>query len=227
MPPSLATPSAPAPVRTSLLSTLANILACPGEVFEELAVAPHRAWHWIVPTLLVAMTSVALAVAIAPQGQDIALVGQIPGVEKGTSARLPLFLAAMLTLVAFAATGWSALVLWFIGRVFLNARFSYGKAVEVVGLTGCIVALGALVTTLLVTASGNPDARPALSFLFGHPPAGSPVRAVLGGLDAFHLWATWVLAIGLSKLSGASFKESAFWAFGYWLVFKLTIAVLA
>ena len=220
---------APPPAVTPLFAKLANVLACPGEVFEELAAAPPQMRNWLVPTLLVALTSVVLTAALTPQGQAAPAIGQV--VEAGKAqilaARWQMFSTMITTLAAFAATGWSALVLWSIGRVFLNARFSYWKAVEVVGLTGSIVALGALVTVLLVAASGDAAARPALSWLASPLPADNPVRAVLGMMDVFHLWTTAVLAIGLSKLSGVSLKESAFWVFGYWLVFRLALVVLA
>jgi hypothetical protein len=228
MPAVILDPAAPPPAATPLLAKLANLLACPGEVFEELAAAPPRARNWLVPTLLVALTSVVLAAMLTPQGQAAAAIG--PAVEAGKAeilrARWQMFSAMTITLAAFAATGWSALVLWFIGRVFLNARFSYWKAVEVVGLTGSIVVLGAVATALLVAASGDAAARPALSLFAGRLPAENPLRAALGALNLFHLWSTAVLAIGLSKLSGVSFKESAFWVFGYWLVFRLALIVL-
>jgi hypothetical protein len=227
MPAVIPNPAAPPPAATPLPAKLANLLACPGEVFEELAAAPPRVCNWLVPTLLVALTSVVLAAVLTPKGQAAA-IGQI--VEAGKAQMLParwqMFSAMTITLAAFAATGWSALVLWFIGRAFLNARFSYWKAAEVVGLTGSIVALGAVVTALLVAAWGDAAARPALSLFASRLPAEHPLRAVLGGLNVFHLWSTAVLAIGLSKLSGASFKESAFWVFGYWLVFRLALFVL-
>jgi hypothetical protein len=227
MPASVQDPAAPPLATTPLPAKLANLLACPGEVFEEVAAAPARARNWLVPTLLVALASIVLAAALTSKNQAAA-VGQI--IEAGKAETLPArwqMLSAMtITLAAFAGTGWSALVLWLIGRVFLNARFSYWKAVEVAGLTGSIVALGAVVTALLVAASGDVAARPALSLLASGLPADNPVRAVLGVLNVFHLWTTAVLAIGLSKLSGVSFKEAAFWVFGYWLVFRLALILL-
>jgi hypothetical protein len=218
---------APPPAATPLAAKLANVLACPGEVFEEVVAAPMRICNWVVPTLLVALTSVILAAALTPKGQA-AGIGQIveAGKAETLAARWQMVSALTITVAAFAGTAWSALLVWFIGRVFLDARFSYWKAVEVAGLTGSIVALGAVVTALLVAASGDAAARPALSLLAGGLPADHPVRGVLGGLNVFHLWSTTVLAIGLSKLSGVSFKESAFWIFGYWLVFRLALIVL-
>jgi hypothetical protein len=219
--------AAPASAVTSLPARLANLLACPGEVFEDLAAAPPRLVNWLLPTLLVALTSSVLAAALASGGPAIA---SVVIVGAGKTALLPpqrqVVSAVTITLAAFGATAWSALVLWFIGRVFLNARFSYGKAVEIVGLTGVIVSLGAVITALLVVASGDAAARPALSLFASGLPADDPVRAVLGVFDLFHLWATAVLAIGLSKLSGVSLKESAFWVFGYWLVLRLALILL-
>jgi hypothetical protein len=53
------------------------------------------------------------------------------------------------------------------------------------------------------------------------------VRLALGVFDAFHVWATAVPSIGLSKLTGLSSKETAFWVFGYWLLVKLALVMLA
>ncbi len=143
------------------------------------------------------------------------------------AARLQLLFALTTVLAVFIGTGWSALVLWGIGRVFLKVRFSYWKATEVVALTGSIVILGTVVTALLRAAMFDATVHPALSLLVSRLPAEHGVRVAFGVFDLFHLWATGVLAIGLSRLSGASFKECAFWVFGYWLVLKLGLLVLA
>jgi hypothetical protein len=228
MPTAISNHPALAPEVTPLFSNLINVIACPGEVFEELAAAPPRVRNWLVPTLLAALAGVVLAAVLTPPGQAPAAIG--PAIEAAKArispARWQWFSAMAITLAAFAAMGWSALVLWFIGRVLLGARFSYGKAAEVVGLTGSIVVLGEAVTGLLAAAVGDPAARPALSLFAGLLPSQSPFRPLLGGVNVFHLWTTAVLALGLSKLSRVSFKESAFWVFGYWLVLRLALLVL-
>ena len=142
------------------------------------------------------------------------------------SGAWPLVSSLTVCLAAFAGTFWSAFVLWFIGRVFLKVRFSYAKTLEVVGLTGVILVLGTVFTGLLIATSGDAAARPALSMLGGKLSAG-PGRQVLDTLNLFHLWTTTVLAIGLSKLSGVSFKEAAFWVFGYWLFARIALIILA
>ena len=103
----------------------------------------------------------------------------------------------------------------------MRTHFSYLKALEVVSLTGSVAALGAIVTILLIAATGNTAVRPALSLLTGSN------QDSLQALNVFHLWATAVLAIGLSKLSGASFREAAFWVFGYWLVARMGLILLS
>ena len=111
------------------------------------------------------------------------------------------------------------------GRVFLKTHFEFLKALEVAGLTSIILALGAVITTLLIAASGDAGARPALS-LFAAKSSGR-VHALLDAMNFFHLWTTTVLAIGLSRLSNVSFKESAFWVFGYWVFARIALIMLA
>jgi len=133
---------------------------------------------------------------------------------------------AALVIAPLAATIWSAFVVWFMGRVFLKSQFTFRKALEVTALSGTILVLGAALTGLLVAATGEASARPALSLLCLKLPQESLVRTACGLFDCTHLWATGVLAIGLSKLAGVTFKESAFWVFGYWFVARGALVLL-
>jgi hypothetical protein len=143
------------------------------------------------------------------------------------TAGWPLVASLIICLTAFAGTLWSAFVLWFMGRLFLNSRFSYLKTLEVVGLTGIILVLGTLITGLLIAATGDASARPSLSLLVAKLDASHPFRQALDVFNVFHLWTTTVLAIGLSRLSGVSFKEAAFWVFGYWVFARIALIILA
>ncbi len=219
---------------TSLFAQLLSIFACPGEVFEEVAVSAPRVANWLVPTLLVGLTSLMLLVASRNKEQTEGVVqemvkaGEVSFIQAETvSGAWEQVSVTAVWVGAFAGTFWSAWLLWFMGRVLLKTRFSYWKALEVAGLTGSIAALGTLVTVLLVVASGDTSARPALSLLARHLSSGSPVHLVLEGLNGFHLWTTAVLAIGLSRLAGVSFKEAGFWVFGYWLFARMAGAILA
>jgi hypothetical protein len=75
-------------------------------------------------------------------------------------------------------------------RVVLKTCSSLLKTVEVVGWTGIILMFGTIVTALLIAASGNFAARPALSLLAIDLDATNPIRATLDALNLFHLWTT-------------------------------------
>ena len=74
---------------------------------------------------------------------------------------------------------------------------------------------------------GDPAARPALSILLLDSHPGDHLRAVLDVFNLFHLWSAAVLAIGLSRLTGVSAREAAFWTFGYWIALRVAIILLS
>ena len=236
--PANSTAASVAPRSSSLVAKLFDMLVYPGAVFDEVVAAPPRFANWLVPTVLVALASLVLlraanneappvtATSQAGEGQAASVNSPVAHTEPA-SADYHRFSALATCGGAFVGTFWTAFLIWLIGRAFLRARFSYLKTVEVVALAGSIVVLGAIVTALLVTAFGNAAARPALSIFALRLPADDHVRLVLDTVNLFHLWTISVLAIGLSRLSGVSFKESAFWVFGYWLVTRVVLILLA
>ena len=219
-------------ISTSLGEKLLNLFVSPGDVFDEVIAAPTRLVNWRVPTLLACLAGIIL-LQMTMAADQAGAIRQLSGAAmlsqeqtETLSGAWPLVSSLSVCLAAFVGTLWSAFVLWFIGRVFLRARFSYLKTLEVVGLTGIILVLGTVVTGLLIATSGDAAARPALSML-GKKLSAGHVRQVLDTLNIFHLWATTVLAIGLSRLSGVSFKEAVFWVFGYWLCLRIALIILA
>ncbi len=219
---------------TSLGAKLVNVFVCPRLVFDEVAGAPPRLWNWLVPTLLVCLTSLILLAAttgkeqVADRVRGMVQERQLSSVEAESMSQGWRITSALGTAAgALAGTVWAAFVLWVMGRYFLKTRFAFGKALEVAGVSNVIVALGAVFTLALIGATGDAAARPALSLLAGPLPADSPVRALLEILNVFHLWAIALLAVGLSRLSRVSLKESAFWVFGYWVVTRMALILLA
>ena len=192
---------------TSLPSKLLNILASPSEVFSEIADGPAKATNWLVPTLLASASGILLVRTSSRGASGGSLIVAGAGIVLGTV--------------------WSGLLLWFIGRVVLNARFSMLKALEVAGLTGIIPVLGAVVTNLMMVVTDDETARPALSLFCGALPQGSHVPVLLEALNFFHLWAAAVLSIGLARLASVSFKEAAFWVFGYWVFIRIALVLLS
>jgi hypothetical protein len=222
------------PTCTSLGAKLLNLFVTPALVFDEVTKAPPRVVNWLVPTVLVCLSGLAVLDPTTSPERTAASIGQL--LDAGTitqdqAAALNVHWQSVsriaMCLGAFLGTFWSAFVLWFIARIFLKCRFGYIKALELAGLTGTILVLGTVVTALLVTALGDASARPALSLLLFKLAPDNPIRAAFGAVDCFHLWATGVLAIGLSRLTGVSLKETAFWVFGYWVVARIALILLA
>ena len=228
MPLSISNPSVEAANQSSIGGRLLNVLATPGDLFDEIVAAPSNRENWLVPTLLVCLTGLLLLPMATPKETAVIATDPVAVFQANVVAGNWTMFSALLTCGAvFVGTFWSAFVLWLIGRVVLKVRFSYHKSLEVIGLTGSILALGCVVTLLLILASGQSTARPAFSLLANGPEAGGKTHALLDIMNFFHLWTTAVLSIGLSKLSGVSFKESAFWVFGYWVVLRAAFLLLA
>jgi hypothetical protein len=213
------------PTATSLREKMLNMLVTPGDVFDEVIAAPPCSANWRVPTLLVCLAGIVSLrlIGIEPLAQGRSLsVAEAQMMTGGW----PLVSSLAVCLAAFAGTFWSAFVLWFMGRLFLKAHFSFVKSLEVVGLTGIILALGTVITGLMIAASGDAAARPAFSLLLKADSA-STLRAMFDTLNVFGLWATAVLTIGLSRLSAVTLKEAAFWVFSYWLLARIALILLA
>jgi hypothetical protein len=221
------------PSLTSLGTKLLNVFVSPSQVFEEVVAAPPSLANWIVPVVLVCLSSlVTMAVTTRPESAATAAnqlvdAGKVSQSQATTlSAQWQNVSRIALVIAPFAATIWSAFVVWFIGKVFLKSQFAFRKALEVTALSGAILVLGAAVTGLLAAATGETSARPALSLMCLKLPQESLVRTACGLFDCTHLWATGVLAVGLSKLAGVTFKESAFWVFGYWFLARGALLLL-
>src|SRR5271169_5740248 len=130
-----------APASSSLVAKLFDMLASPGEVFDEVIAAPPRFVNWLVPTVLVALASLFLIRASSNEAASVTTIPQAveaqptasdsAAVQAGLSSVDAQRLSVLATCGgAFAGTFWSAFLLWFIGRAFLRTRFSYLKTVE-------------------------------------------------------------------------------------------------
>ena len=199
-------------VPTSLTRKLLDLFVTPGDVFDEVAASPPKITNWLVPTALVCVSALLWP---AMMNQDAMPAGS--AVSRIATA----------TLGAVLGTIWSAFVLWIIGRLFLRSNFAFLKSLEVAGLSSTILILGGVVTGLLIMIFGNDAVRPALSLFLLKSHRTDHLQDALEALNVFHLWTTALLAVGLSRLSGVSFKEAAFWAFGYWIILRMALILLA
>ena len=206
-----------------------NLLASPTDVLEAVVSAPPNLANWRLPTLLAASAAI-VYVLLGPVRPHVQLPFATPSFNLTPALAAgywPLLSSLTILLAAFAGSLWSAFILWFIGRVFLGVRFSWLKALEIVGLSATVTVLGTIVTALLISIFADPAARPALSLLLAKASHGSRLHELLGTFDLFSLWSATLMSLGLAKLSGVLFSEAAFWVFGYWFALRLALMLLA
>src|SRR5262249_28581514 len=153
---------------------------------------PHRICNWLVPLLLVCLSCLLVLTATWDRDRTASMINVFSDAEKLTpeqatplSAHWVVVSGVAICLGAIGGTFWSALVLWLIGRVVLRSRFGFLKALEVVSLSATVLILGGVVTALLVSATGDATARPALSLLCARMRSGSAFQDLAGLLDCF------------------------------------------
>jgi hypothetical protein len=209
-----------------LLPRLLNVFAAPNEVLDEVLARRFLSRNWLVPTILVVLSGTWLMdLSISTQGNAL-LTDTGVSTAAGLSKERVVVGIATAGLTAVGGTLWSAFLLWFMGNVFLKSRFSYLKTLELVGLVQMILVLGTVVTGLLVMLLNDPRAQPGLMIFALKMKADPRVEHWLQAFNLFHFWTAALLTQVLSRLSGASYKECAFWVFGYWIVLRLTLVLL-
>jgi len=236
----------PAPTM-SLAGKLMNVIAAPGEVFDDIKAAPPRVANWLVPVLFFAVVSVIAVCILFAQpairqtihDQQIKVLDQKVQSGKMTQAQedqalqmmdkfmgptmLAVFGSFGAVLNSFISVFWWALVLWLCGRWFLKAQFDYLKAVEVAALATVILVLGMILSTLLAVILGRLYVGPSLALLVGDFDPTRRSHLLLGATNVVYFWHTGVLALGLAKLSGAPVTKAVIILFSYWILAELLL----
>ena len=135
----------------------------------------------------------------------------------GISAKIGAALAPVFA--GFVTPFFWGLIVWLVGAKLLKGNFPYMKAVEVVGLANMVSVLEVIVRTLLIVGLGNLYASPSLVLLVKEFDPQNPVHSLLALVNVMTFWLLAVRAIGLARLSGASFAKAALWVFGIWAAY--------
>jgi hypothetical protein len=230
------------PTGMSLGARLMNVFATPAEVFDSVKTAPDSAANWVVPALILILVSwVGSALifsqdSIKHQISDITEQAIQKQIEKshmseqqaeqartmgekwaGISSRIG---AAVIPVFAGFCTPFIwGLFIWLVGDKVLKGGFSYMKAVEVVGLGNMVVVLDAIIKTLLIVGLGNLYASPSLVLLIKNFDPQNTGHSLLALVNLMTFWVLAVRAVGLARLSGASFGKAAAWVFGIWAAY--------
>jgi len=223
----------------SLGARLFNVLATPGEVFEQIKGAAVSAANWVTPGLILIAVSWLGAWLVFSQDSvqqqlkeitDQAIEKQVQknhmseqqaeqahavGEKFGSIATKVAAYGAPI-FVGFVIPFWWGLILWLVGTKALGGDFSYMKGVEVAGLAGIIGVLDAIIRPMLILIMGNLFASPSLAIFVKQFDTQNPVHGLLAGFNIITFWVLAVRAVGLARLSGASFGKAAAWVFGIW-----------
>lgn len=225
--------------RMSLAGRMFNVIAAPGEVFEQIKDEPVRSSNWLAPACLLILLSwlgsalVFSQPSIQQQLRDItdqAIDKQIQAgkltQQQGEQARevaakfgsIGSKLAAFGAPVFFglALPFWWGLLIWLVGTKAMKGDFSYMKGVEVAGLAGMIGALDAVVRTLLILIMGSLFASPSLALFLKQFDPQNHSHALLSIINVMTFWVLGVRSVGLARLAGSSFAKAGAWVFGFW-----------
>ncbi|NLH72213.1 MAG: YIP1 family protein [Verrucomicrobia bacterium] len=223
---------------SSLASRLFDVIAAPGEVFDEVKTAPDRTSNWLGPAILVSLVGILGALlcfsqpAIQQQMSDLVteqLQKQAKRVPMDERARaigesvgqkaMRISMIAEPVATGFVMPFWWGLVIWVVGGKLLKGGYTYMKAVEVAGLANVVTALEYVVKTLLQIGFGNLMAGPHLALLIRDFDPTKPGHGALVALNLFWLWALAIRSLGMAKLGGMSFGKAAGVLFGLWFLF--------
>jgi hypothetical protein len=228
--------------RMTLASRMFNVFATPGEVFEQVRVSPPSAANWVVPALLATIVGwIAVALiysqpafkeqmremteqAIQKQVEKMHLPKeeQEKAIERGGKAAAVIQQAAAYAgppMMAFLVPLIWGLILWLVGTKALHGNFAFMQGVGVAGLANMIAILDGVVRTLLILGTNHLFASPSLALMLTEFHPENPVHSLMAAINVMTLWALVVRAIGLARLSRASFLKSALWVFGLWAAY--------
>jgi hypothetical protein len=225
-----------------------EVFTSPGDVFSEVASAPAQTSSWLLPyliTLLVAAV-VTYSLSITPSLRQQILEPQQQQMQKAVDdgkmsqenydravagMESPgLFLAfgfgISLVFVSLAVFG-APLVLWLIVKLLLKSPASYGKMLEVYGLTSLIGVLGGIVTLLLMHVFDSVHASLGGSMLvMNNFDRNSLAHKLLASVGVFGLWQTALIGQGMAKVSGKPASTAMGIAFGLWAVWAIVASLL-
>lgn len=237
-------------VPSSVWANMANVIATPGDVFSEVKTSPASTANWLVPVLVSCLAAVIYVVVVFSQETILQQLREANAqkmqarVEQGQMSQQqadqalemaerftgPVVIKIMGSVGAvFGSFIWLffiALLVWLLGCKVFHGSFSYLKAVEVCALAGMVGVISAILTMLLVVATGNIAATLGPGLLLKEPNPALKAHAALYAINLLTWWYIAYLGLGLSKLSGASFWKSFLWLFVPYGIFKAALLFL-
>jgi hypothetical protein len=245
-PPPEAAPSGP----SSLTDRLTNVIAAPGEVFEEIKGAPVRASNWLVPLLLACLaTAVYMGIAFSQptvlrglqEQREKAMQKQIAAgkitqaqadqaaavTEKFmTPAVMKTFFAVVGILSSVAGLFLMGAAIWLALKFGAGANLAYMKVVEICGLALVLDIPQKILRSFLVLWKENLLATASPTLFLANPSTTNKAHVFLSMIDAGDLWWLAVLSLGVGKVASLRYRTAAFITFGVWFGFRIVVTLL-
>ena len=226
----------------TLAARFTNVFVAPGEVFEAVREGPPSMGSWLMPFLLACVVAVTHVLVLFSQEttlhqvremQERALdrkLAKIPAeqadqvrqkVEQFSRPEILKITGSVGAVVGQSSSFFLvALFFWLVGTRFLGGRFGYGAALEVCGLANLIGVVGAVMGTMLMAGFGNILASPGPILLVREMDPANGWHLVLASISIMTLWQLGVVAVGLARLSGTTFRRTVWWVVVPWVFYR-------
>jgi hypothetical protein len=240
----------PPPESSSLTDRLANVIAAPREVFEEIKSAPVRASNWLVPLILACIvTAVYVNIAFSQPAvlrsmqeqrehamQKKVAAGKLTQAQADQAAAitekymtptiLKIFGGGAAILASVAGLFLMGVAIWLGLKWCAGATLDYMKVVEVCGLGLVIDVPQKILRILLVLWKENLLATASPTLFLDNPSTTSKADVFLSMIDVVDIWWLAVLSLGVSKIASIRYRTAAFITFGVWYGFRIVAALL-
>lgn len=234
------------PEVSSFMTRATNVFMSPGELYDEVALAPVQASSWAVPYVINILVAVFMTFMLfstpalfdqmmatqreAMQQQVAQGKMSAADAEKAASFTTPSMMMAFGSVGAVVVT--TALLFCVSLVLFASAKFGfqypgvYKKFLEMYGLSTLIGAIGAIITVVMMVGMDSMLAQPGpVFFVRDSYVRGSFLHGFLSSLNVFTIWQVAVVGIGFARLTRKPTGVGMGVTFGIWLVWVLASSV--
>ncbi len=231
-----------------LMERLTNVFAAPGELYDNVRLAPPRSSNWLVPWIIFAVVAVVLGqvmmsnpsltdqlgAVIRKELDKQVAEGKMPSEQAERAYEFTRPGSTWFTIMRIAggvvgplvALFVLGLIYWLLGKLVMKAQSPFMKVVEVVGLTFLIGALEQIVTTVLMFLFDSIFASPSLALFVSDFDIENKLHVILSKINIFTFWSMAVVSIGLSKLFQRDFPKVFVLVLVLWVIW-VVISVFA
>ena len=212
----------------SFTDKVMNVFSAPGELFEGIAKSEKKNSNWSIPLILTMIAGIIFVfvafsqapiqdqmreqtektfqkqVASGKMTQEQADLAMSRNPAQPGSALFMIFGSVGVAFVTAAMLFGFALGFWLVGKWVFKAPATYGKVLEVVGLSMYVSVLGSIITLLLVVAMGSLYATPSLALAVSHFDPTNKVDKLLASVNLVTFRYLAVVSVGLGKIFSVS-----------------------